>query len=95
MRSGITLMAIAFAAAVAHAEGNKFGPPELLLDASSYLYPSPVLVDIDQDQQRELLIGDLRGYLTVYDNVGKPDSPQWGKPAKLQCNGKDMKLPNW
>ena len=72
-----------------------FEPPKIILDASSYLYPSPVYEDIDGDDQPELLIGDLRGYLSVYKNVGEGRSPQWGKPTKLQASGKELKLPNW
>ncbi len=87
-------VSLALACPLAAAEVT-FEAPEVILDASSYLYPSPVLHDIDKDGQRELLIGDLRGYLTVYKNQGKDASPEWGQPSKLQVNGQDLKLPYW
>ena len=72
-----------------------FEAPEMILDASSFLYPSPVYEDVDNDGDRELVIGDLRGYLTVFEHDGDGSVVHWGEPAKLQVNGEDLKLPNW
>lgn len=56
-------------------------------------YPSPTLHDIDGDGTRELVIGDLRGYI----QVAKPDgNGGWGPLEKLNAgNSKPIKLNNW
>ena len=38
------------------------------------------LVDIDNDQDYDLFIGDLSGKLFFYENVGNPFNPVWNKP---------------
>ena len=91
---GIAVIVMATASPSGAAEVT-FEAPELILDASSYLYPSPVFEDIDGDGKRELLIGDLRGGVAVYEYKGDGQSHKWGEPVKLQAGGKDAKLPNW
>ena len=44
---------------------------------------------------RELVCGDLWGYLWVYENESEEGDLKWGAPKKLQSDGKDLKLPNW
>jgi hypothetical protein len=86
----------------AGAKQARFAAPERLLAHGKFVneveamrYPSPVLLDIDSDGQRELVCGDLQGYLWVYEDEGKEGDLEWGLPAKLQSDGKDLKLPNW
>lgn len=76
----------------------KFATPERLKangkfvnEVEKTLYPSPVLFDIDGDGQRELVVGDLFGYLWVHEKSGS----SWGPSKKLQADGKALKLPNW
>ena len=95
MLRNLVWIAVAVVASPLDAAETTFASPEIILDASSYLYPSPVYEDIDDDGQRELLIGDLRGNLTVYENTGDGRSHEWGEPVKLQVDNKDLKLPNW
>ena len=59
-------------------------------------YPSPTLHDIDGDSERELLIGDLRGYIRVAQHgAGKTDHA-WSAFQYLQSSaGKKLKLNNW
>ena len=72
-----------------------FQSPEMILDASSYYYPSPVYEDLDDDGNPELMIGDLRGHLTIYKNQGSEEAPEWGDQARLTAGGEDLQLPNW
>ncbi len=77
--------------------GTNFAAPKLLQAGgvnlgSSSLYPSPVLLDIDQDGKAEMVIGGLRGYLSV----SRRTAGGWGKEAKLKAtDGKDLKFHNW
>ena len=94
-----TILAITFLSPALYAqETAKFAAPERLQangefvnEVEKTLYPSPVLVDIDGDGQRELVVGDLFGYLWVHEKSGS----SWGPAKKLQVDGKTLKLPNW
>ncbi len=66
-----------------------------LNEVECMLYPSPVLLDIDSDGQRELVCGDLGGNLWVYENVEEEGDATWGPAVRLQSEGKDLELPNW
>ncbi|MBI4879643.1 MAG: hypothetical protein HY812_08300 [Planctomycetes bacterium] len=68
---------------------------KFLNEVENMLYPSPVLLDVDSDGQRELVCGDLWGRLRVYENVGEEGDTTWGPAVKLQSEGKDLELPNW
>ena len=58
-------------------------------------YPSPVVFDIDRDGKRELICGDLWGYLWVYENEGQEGDLHWSAPRKLTADGEVLKVPNW
>ncbi|MHC4921313.1 MAG: hypothetical protein ACYTKC_17195 [Planctomycetota bacterium] len=74
-----------------------FAAPQLLMVGdqemgSTSLYPSPVLLDIDGDGVREMVIGGLRGYLSVARRT--PDG--WGAEVRLKAtDGRDLKFNNW
>ena len=59
------------------------------------LYPSPVLLDLNGNQQKVLVVGDLWGKLRVYQPTGKRGDLNWGKATNLQAKGKDLVVPNW
>ena len=65
------------------AGGNKF---------EKVIYPTPVLYDIDQDEQRELVIGDLIG--NVWSCEPAADGA-WAKAEHVKAEGKPLKLNNW
>ena len=74
-----------------------FAAPRLLMAGekemgSGSLYPSPVLLDIDGDGAREMVIGGLRGYLSV----ARRTEAGWGAEVKLKSrDGEDLKFSNW
>ena len=59
------------------------------------MYPSPALLDLDGNNQKVLVVGDLWGKLRVYQPAGKRGDLTWGKGTNLQANGKDLVVPNW
>ncbi len=85
------------------AADSLFEPPVRLMadgkfinDNGKMLYPTPVLMDIDNDQRQELVIGDLWGVLWIAENQGKSGDPVWSSLKKLKgANGKELKVPNW
>jgi hypothetical protein len=77
----------------------KFGPPEEVTAGgaaiSEYLYPTPALFDVDGDDARELVIGDLFGHLRVCEPAANGRDVAWGAAEHLQSDGKPLKLNNW
>lgn len=60
---------------------------------SGRLYPSPVWHDLDRDGRAEIIVGDLRGILTVSKRIG---DDEWSKPEELKnADGKPLKFSNW
>jgi len=86
------------------ADENKFKSPVRLTESSGKFindngkisYPTPVLMDIDNDGQPELVIGDLWGNLCIYEKLDKGDPLSWSGPKKMTLdNGKELKVSNW
>ena len=77
----------------------RFAPPEEVTAGgaaiSEYLYPTPVLFDVDGDEARELIIGDLFGHLRVCEPAANGSDIAWGAAEHLQSDGKPLKLNNW
>ena len=60
----------------------------------TYIYPTPVLQDVDNDGVRELIVGDLIGNLFVC-KAGEGSDVAWQAAANMQAQGKNLKLNNW
>ena len=76
----------------------KFAPPEELTAGgqpfNKLLYPTPVLCDVDGDETRELILGDLIGNLWACEPQTEGDSLAWAATQNLQADGKPLKLKN-
>ena len=73
-------------------------PVQLTAGGESFkdvIYPTPVLFDVDRDDQRELVIGDLRGNIFVCKNEGDADNGAWTTKQSLTVDGKPIRLNNW
>jgi hypothetical protein len=84
-------------AAAAAAQSPQWAPPIRLMAGDQFLgggrlYPSPVWHDLDGDGTADLVVGDLRGHLTVAKRNGKG----YAKEEKvLGADGKIVDLKNW
>lgn len=58
-------------------------------------YPSPRLVDIDGDGAREMIVGDLSGFLRVARLAAGEDALAWGELAPFTTDGRELKFNNW
>jgi hypothetical protein len=88
--------------AVAEQPKTLFEPPVRLMSEGmpinqkeKLLYPSPVLLDLNGDKRKVLVVGDLWGKLRVYPPTGKRGDLTWGPGKNLQVKGKDLVVPNW
>lgn len=77
-----------------------FAPPVRLhagdkLLGEGRLFPSPVYHDLNGDQLADLVIGDLRGHLTVAHRLAGAGA-KFGKEEKVMgADGKILDLQNW
>jgi hypothetical protein len=91
---------ILLTAATAVAQETSFAPPVRLRAGEAFLgqgrlYPSPVYHDLDGDRLADLVVGDLRGHLTVARRVAGA-TPTFAKEDKvLGADGKIVDLQNW
>ena len=94
------LLACAAASLAAQQQhSSQFGAPEQLTAGGKAMtgiyYPSPTLYDIDGDKHRELVIGDLRGFIKVARPSKGNSGLAWTELEELQSNKKPLKLNNW
>ena len=97
-----TLVTLTAMAAVAGMPGDNAefeAPIEITAGGTNFagtLYPSPALFDINGDGEKELIIGDLIGYLQVASRESGDMAAGWGKATQLKmADGKDLKFDNW
>jgi hypothetical protein len=48
---------------------------------------TPVLVDFDGDGDLDLIVGDMRGFQTYFENVGTAQRPELGAGKVMEVNG--------
>ncbi|MHC4909159.1 MAG: hypothetical protein ACYTF9_05505 [Planctomycetota bacterium] len=60
---------------------------------SDVLFPTPVLQDIDGDDDRELVVGDLIG--NIWISKATNSETGWGERDQLESGGKALRLNNW
>lgn len=79
----------------------RFAPPERLTEGDTFvgqgrIYPSPVMFDIDGNGRAELILGDLRGDLTITRRTTSGSSTVWEGTEPLRgAGGTNVKFTNW
>ncbi len=60
------------------------------------LFPTPVLYDLDGDQQDELVVGDLFGNLFACEPLeAEGQARQWSARSAWLADGEPLRLNNW
>ena len=58
-------------------------------------HAGPTLHDLDGDGRQELLVGNFRGHVDVYERNATSTSPAWRRRGRLKAAGEDFAVPNW
>ena len=89
-------LSLALLGTAAAQEAPRFQEPVLLEGIESKdRNLGPDLVDLDGDGKLDIVAGNYGGVFFVFRNEGEADAPRFGKPTKLQSEGKDLKLNHW
>lgn len=80
----------------------KFAAPRRIKAGDAYvgeglLYPSPVLHDANGDKRLDIVVGDLRGMVTVAHRTSAANSPVKFAASQpfLDRQGQQLKFHNW
>ena len=79
--------------------GGDFEAPVQITNAGKVfddmIFPTPILYDIDGDDERELVIGDLRGHIWICEAENTAAGIAWTEKKQVTSEGKPLKLNNW
>jgi len=97
----LTLLAASTAGAQTRSVEPTFAPPVRLMAGDKFLgedrlFPSPVYHDLNNDGRADIVVGDLRGHLTVAQRAADADSARFAAEEKvLGADGEIVDLQNW
>jgi len=69
------------------------GKPIDIGTLSSIAHAGPAIADVDEDGDRDLLVGDFPGYFWLFENEGTDDRPRYISKGKLQAGTEAAKTP--
>jgi hypothetical protein len=69
------------------------GEPIDISKMSSHAHAGPWLADVDEDGDRDLLVGDFPGYFWFFENIGSDSRPNFTAQLKLLAGDTAAKTP--
>lgn len=69
---------------------------EEFIDSGEYIaHSGPLFADVTGDGLPDLLVGNFKGHVQVYENVGTRGEPLFEDKGLLEAEGEQVKVPNW
>jgi len=60
---------------------------------SKFAHAGPWIADVDDDGDRDLVVGDFPGYFWLFENEGDDSKVRYAKGRKLEAGGRAAKTP--
>jgi len=69
---------------------------EAIIDTGAHAaHAAPLFADYDGDGLPDLLVGNRRGLIQLYRNVGTRKAPEFEDKGLLEVDGKPVRFDNW
>jgi hypothetical protein len=101
-RNALSSLQVCALAAAAAAQAPALDEPVRLeadgkvIDTVKYIgHSGPLFCDQDGDGRQDLLVGNFKGHVQVFRNVGTAQEPKFADQGLLQAEGKDVFVHNW
>jgi len=96
MRGLVLLAAVATAAAQDLERPVQLTAGGTVIDTGKDIaHAGPLLADYDGDGKPDLLVGNFKGHIQVYRNVGTRVTPEFKDEGLLSVNGEPVLIHNW
>jgi len=92
----VLLAAVATAAAQDLEKPVQMKAGDVVIDTGKDIaHAGPLFADYDGDGKPDLLVGNFRGHIQVYRNVGTREAPVFEDKGLLEAEGETVLIPNW
>lgn len=98
----VALAAVALATLPGNAQEYEFETPVRLkadgevIDTGEHIaHSGPAFADINEDGKTDLLVGNFRGTIEYFENVGTNEAPEYAKGKMLEAEGEAITVKNW
>lgn len=95
-RGLILFAAVATAAAQELEKPVQLKAGDVIIDTGKYIaHAGPLFADYDGDGKADLLVGNFKGHIQLYKNVGTRTAPEFKDEGLLSVNGEPVLIHNW
>lgn len=97
-----TLLLLALLVPSAPQDAGRLAPPVRLhaagapIDSGEHIaHSGPLVADYDRDGLPDLMVGNFRGHVQLYRNVGTRTAPELAPEGLLEAEGEVVRIHNW
>ena len=67
-----------------------------VIDTGKHIaHSGPAFADINNDGKMDLLVGNFKGTIEFFENIGSSEKPEYAAGKMLEAEGKQITVKNW